>query len=217
MRHKPGPHSPIHVFMTHFHWDHIQGIPFFGPLYSPANKVVFHSSRTSDETREILVGQMAHPYFPVPFEMLPAKREFVHVASKGIQYGDVTIYPFPMNHPQGATGFRMECGGAVIVHASDVEHGHLEMDAVLRQYATDADILIYDAQYTAQEYQSKKGWGHSTWIEGVRLATDANVKKLILFHHDPSHDDVFLDDLLRQAREKFPNTEAAKEGWSIRV
>jgi ribonuclease BN (tRNA processing enzyme) len=114
-------------------------------------------------------------------------------------------------------GYRIEFRGAVVVHASDLEHGNSEMDAVLRQYARDADILIYDAQYTAQEYESKKGWGHSTWLEGARVANEANVKQLILFHHDPSHDDVFLTALLREARSHFPNTEAAREGLTIRV
>lgn len=217
MRNVQAPKYPIHFLMTHFHWDHIQGIPFFAPLYVAANAVTFHSSRASDDTREILEGQMAHPYFPVPFEMLPAKREFVCVPPEGLRYGDLHIYPFPMNHPQGATGYRLESKGAIVVHASDLEHGNAEMDAVLREHARDADILIYDSQYTPKEYESKKGWGHSTWVEATRVAREANVKRLILFHHDPSHSDTFLESLVVEARSHFPNTDAAKEGWSIRV
>ena|ERR1051326_226695 len=213
----PAPKFPIHFLMTHFHWDHIQGIPFFAPLYGAANTVTFHSSRPSDEMREILEGQMSHPYFPVPFVMLPAKREFVCIPSEGLRYGDLRIHPFPLNHPQGATGYRLEFKGAVVVHASDFEHGNAEMDATLRQYARDADILVYDSQYTPQEYEGKKGWGHSTWLEAVRVAREANVKRLILFHHDPGHTDSFLETLIEDARSHFPNTDAAKEGWAIRV
>lgn len=215
---KPPPHDvPFNVFMTHFHWDHIQGIPFFAPLYVAANTVVFHSSHRSGGIREILEGQMTHPYFPVPFEMLPARREFVSVPSEGITYGNLKILPFPLNHPQGATGYRLESEGAVVVHASDLEHGNAELDAVLREYARDADVLIYDSQYTPREYESKKGWGHSTWMEGVRVAREANVKRLVLFHHDPGHTDSFLDTLVEEARSHFPNVDAAKEGWTIQV
>ena len=203
--------------MTHFHWDLIQGIPFFAPLYDASNNVSFHSSRSSDELRNILEGQMSNPYFPVPFEMLPAKREFVCVPHEGLQYGNLHIYPFPLYHPQGATGYRLESQGAVVVHASDFEHGNAEMDAMLRRYARDADILVYDSQYTPEEYEAKKGWGHSTWVEGVRVAREANVKRLILFHHDPGHTDSFLETLVQEARWQFPNTDAAKEGWSIRI
>jgi phosphoribosyl 1,2-cyclic phosphodiesterase len=217
MRELPAPKFPLRFLMTHFHWDHIQGIPFFAPLYVAANTVTFQSSRSSGELREILERQMTQPYFPVPFEMLPAKREFIHVPPEGLRYGDLHIYPFPLNHPQGATGYRLESEGAVIVHASDFEHGNAELDSMLRQYARDADILVYDSQYTPEEYEKKKGWGHSTWLEGVRVAHEANVKRLILFHHDPDHTDNFLDALVHEARSHFPNTDAAKEGWAIRV
>jgi phosphoribosyl 1,2-cyclic phosphodiesterase len=212
-----GQGMDAHIFVTHYHWDHIQGIPFFAPLYVAANSVNFHSSRSSDELREILEGQMSHPYFPVPFVMLPARREFVRVPCEGLLYGDLRIHPFPLNHPQGATGYRLESEGAVVVHASDFEHGNAELDATLRQYARDADILIYDSQFTPEEYEAKKGWGHSTWLEGVRVARDANVKRLILFHHDPGHTDRFLETLVEEARSHFPNTDAAREGWAVRV
>ena len=210
-------HAPIHFLMTHFHWDHIQGIPFFVPLYNPANEIVFHSPRPSGDIREILEGQMTYPYFPVRFEQLAARREFALIPAEGMQQGKLTIRPFPMNHPQGASGYRLELDGAVIVHASDCEHGDAELDKVLREYARDADVLIYDAQYTPQEYEVKKAWGHSTWLEGVRVARDANAKRLVLFHHDPAHNDEFLTNLVAEARSEFENTDAAKEGWSIKL
>lgn len=212
-----GAMPPLHFLMTHFHWDHIQGIPFFAPLYNPANTVTFHSSHDGDHLREILGGQMRQPYFPVAFDSLPAQLELVCVPPAGIRYGGLNIRPFPLNHPQGATGYRMESEGAVIVHASDFEHGNPRMDALLREYAQNADILIYDAQYTPEEYESKRGWGHSTWTEGVRLARACGVKKLILFHHDPMRDDIAMERIVEQARNGFESTDAAKEGWSIRI
>ena len=120
-----------------------------------------------------------------------------------------------MNHPQGAFGYRIESSGAVVVYASDLEHGHAGLDSVLRDYAQGADILIYDAQYTPEEYKNHQGWGHSTWHQGIRVARDAKVKQLILFHHDPWHDDWFLDDLVREARRHFDNTVGAREGWMV--
>jgi phosphoribosyl 1,2-cyclic phosphodiesterase len=216
---RDSPHRlhSLHLLMTHFHWDHIQGIPFFGPLYDAANTVNFYSSLASDELRDVLEGQMMQPYFPVPFEVLPAARRFICIPAAGIHFGQLTIHPFPMNHPQGATGYRLESQGAAIVHASDLEHGNPEMDRVLREYSQSADVLIYDAQYTPEEYESKRGWGHSTWCEAVRVARECKVKRLILFHHDPSHDDAFLDGIVSQARFHFENTDAASEGLDIRV
>lgn len=209
--------NDIHFLMTHFHWDHIQGIPFFAPLYSPANRVVFHASRPPEEVLDILEGQMTHPYFPVKFELLAAKREFVQIGKEPLQYGDLTVRSFPLNHPQGATGFRLESGGAVIVHACDHEHGDEKLDRTMREYAEGADVLIYDAQFTPEEYPAKAGWGHSTWLEGVKVARDAGVKQLILSHHDPSHTDDMLRAMLAEAKTHFENTELAQERWTIHL
>lgn len=209
--------NDIHFLMTHFHWDHIQGIPFFAPLYSPANRVVFHASRPPAEVLDILEGQMTHPYFPVKFELLAAKREFVQIGKEPLQYGDLTVRSFPLNHPQGATGFRLESGGAVIVHACDHEHGDERLDRTMREYAEGADVLIYDAQFTPEEYPAKTGWGHSTWMEGVKVARDAGVKQLILSHHDPSHTDDMLRAMLAEAKTHFENTELAQERWTIHL
>ena len=209
--------NDIHFLMTHFHWDHIQGIPFFAPLYSPANRVVFHASRPPEEVLDILEGQMTHPYFPVKFELLAAKREFVQIGKEPLQYGDLTVRSFPLNHPQGATGFRLESGGAVIVHACDHEHGDERLDRTMREYAEGADVLIYDAQFTPEEYPAKTGWGHSTWMEGVKVARDAGVKQLILSHHDPSHTDDMLRAMLAEAKTHFENTELAQERWTIHL
>ena len=206
-----GAKLDLKVFLTHFHWDHIQGIPFFAPLFLPGNRVTFHS-HCSGSLEEILEGQMARPYFPIDLASVAAKREFVELDSQAMSFSGVTIQPFALNHPQGAVGYRIEVGKTVIVYATDLEHGHPELDSVLRDHPAGADVLIYDAQYTPEEYVNYSGWGHSTWVEGVRVAREAGVRQLLLFHHDPSHEDAFLDEIGEAARQTFDAVSPAQEG-----
>ncbi len=210
-----GKRLDLNILLTHFHWDHVQGIPFFAPLYVPSNEVNFHSDRPVRVLTDILEGQMSQPYFPVDFELLPARRNFVQLEMREMRFGSITVHPFALNHPQGASGYRLESQGAVIVHASDREHGHDKLDRVLLDFAQNADILIYDAQYTPEEYESRRGWGHSTWLEAASVAHEAGVKQLILFHHDPAHNDSFMRGLVEQARGHFENTEVASETTPI--
>jgi phosphoribosyl 1,2-cyclic phosphodiesterase len=205
----------LHLLLTHFHWDHIQGLPFFMPLYSAENEICFRSGRPPEQVKEVLEGQMSSPYFPVGFERLAARRSFVDSGSQMLQDLNLSVHAFPLNHPQSATGYRIEMDGRVITHASDVEHGDKRLDFILRDYAHNSDVLIYDAQYTPEEYESKRGWGHSTWLEATRISRDCGVKRLVLFHHDPSHDDEKMDQIVEQARSHFDNTDAAREGWEI--
>ena len=212
-----GGNCSLAFLMTHFHWDHVQGLPFFAPLFSPSTEVTFRTTRSPEEIKTILGGQMTDPYFPVKFELSPAKKHYACVSSASFRQGGLTVHPFPLNHPQGATGYRMESGGAVVVHASDLEHGNPHLDRVMREYAQNADVLVFDAQYTPEEHASKRGWGHSTWLEATRVARDCHVGQLVLFHHDPGHDDAFLDSIVKQARRHVENTVAAKEGEVVGV
>lgn len=211
-----GRSMSLRLLMTHFHSDHIQGIPFFLPLYNAGNQVTFFSNRPARELRETLEGQMANPYFPVSFDHLAAERHFEHLQA-GAHFGDLHVQSFPLNHPQGACGYRLESNGAVVVHASDLEHGDAEFERILFEHARDADLLIYDAQYTPDEYATKIGWGHSTWMEAIRTARAANVKKLVLFHHDPEHDDRFMTRLEEEVKSQFENAEMAREGSTLKI
>ena len=214
-------HSSISafVFLTHYHWDHIQGLPFFEPLYNPENYFFFHSFPSQEQSvQRALEEQMTDPYFPVNMEAMAAHRHFYTLANDRIAFDDATLSTTRLNHPQGCMGYRIESRGKVIVYATDNEPGVPEYDENVRKLAAGADVLIYDAQYTPLEYVNfKKGWGHSTWREGVNVARDAGAKMLVLFHHDPDHDDDFIDGIVGEACRHFPNVVAAAEGMQIDV
>lgn len=217
MQQASGESLSLHFFLTHFHWDHIQGIPFFQPLYSKENTVTFYAMTPPAVTAETLVGQMSIPYFPVDFKFLPAKRNFVETPGREFHFGDTRITSFPLHHPQGCRGYRLEQGGSTLVFASDLEHGDPEYDRILLEAAEGADVLVFDAQFTPEEYERRRGWGHSTWVEATRVAKQAGVKRLILFHHDPAHDDDIMRKILCEARQAFPETSIATEGEEFPV
>lgn len=208
---RPHPPSMLHLFFTHFHWDHLQGLPFFAPLYRQDTRLVLHSAHAPEELRSILARQMATPFFPVDFNVLPSHLEFRQITTDPVTFGGLTVQGFPLHHPQGAHGYRIADGHKSIVFATDHEHGDNSIDTGLRKIARNADVLIYDAQYTPTEYTQRKGWGHSTWQEAVNVARDAQVDKLVLFHHDPDHDDDALDAIVADARRQFPHAIAARE------
>jgi phosphoribosyl 1,2-cyclic phosphodiesterase len=209
------PPPAIHIYFSHFHWDHVQGLPFFLPLYSPRSNIVFHSAHPPERLREVLAGQMQGPYFPVCFDQIRAKLDFRQVGTSPEVAGPVEMEAFPLHHPQGCVGYRMKHAGWTGVYAADHEHGERVRDRGLLEIAQGADVLIYDSQYTPVEYESRRGWGHSTWLEGAKLANAAGVKKLALIHHDPDHDDEAVRSIEQDAVQEFPATAAAYEGMML--
>lgn len=210
---------PIHgyIFLTHFHWDHIQGIPFFRPLYEKGNIFAFHAvHRGEQELVGAIEGQIISPYFPVDMTALGSTRYFYDRDYSPLDIQGAVITPAPLNHPQGCVGYRVEADGCVFVLATDTEPGSDLHDRAVRNLARGADVLVYDAQYTPEQLKAeKKGWGHSSWLEGAQIARQCGVRRLLLFHHDPDHDDNFVDGLVTRAREEFPNTGGATEGMEI--
>jgi len=207
------PVSRIHILLTHFHWDHIQGLPSFAPLFQSGVEIIFYTNRPADQVRRLLGVLMAEPFFPVPFAEIGSNVDFRQIeCGKAFQAGPLTVEPFRLNHPQGAVGFRTESEGKVFVHASDHEHGNQEIDAGLIRAAKNADLLVIDSQYTPAEYATKVGWGHSSFGHATTTAAAAGVGSLLLFHHDPNHNDEFLDGMLADARSLFPKTGMATEG-----
>ena len=211
-------------FFSHVHWDHIQGFPFFGPLYVKGNQFDIYGGTSLPVTiEEVLKKQMTPPCFPVKTDILAATLNYYDIRPGDVVEGEnykVTLAP--LYHPNGSYGYRIECGnGLVMVFATDCEHLEGKLSENLLELSRDADLLIYDAQYTDDEYYglngqfSRKGWGHSTMKEAVKMAEAANVKKLILFHHDPNHSDEMVKDIEAECRKLFPNSVAAYEGLEV--
>jgi phosphoribosyl 1,2-cyclic phosphodiesterase len=206
------------VLVTHYHWDHIQGLPFFTPFVPEQNHFHFFSFQSKylgkDSLKCVLQTQMATPYFPVDVSIFRCKRDYTEISGgDAVQIGETRIVTKWLNHPQGCLGYRLETPAGIVVYATDNEPGVPELDRDLRKLAEGADIYIHDAQYTPEQLQTtQRGWGHSTWLEGISVARDARVKNLVLFHHDPESSDRGVDAILRQTRQQYANAWAASEG-----
>jgi phosphoribosyl 1,2-cyclic phosphodiesterase len=208
------------VLLSHVHWDHIQGIPFFTPIYVPGTTLRFVAGQGERTLREALHAQMRKPHFPVDLNDLPSQLSFDDCRDKArIQVGEVAVTLAKANHPDAVFAYRLEHEGRAIVYATDTEH-YSCVDQRLVTLARDADVLIYDAQYLPDEYAGKVGptrvgWGHSTWDAGVELAKAAGVGKLVLFHHDPVRTDEGVRAIERLAQGEFAETIAAREGLEL--
>ena len=218
--------SPVkaHLFFTHSHWDHIQGFPFFIPAFIRGNTLkIYAVPSTNGVTMEQrLHYQMSHPNFPVPLQIMRADLEFYDLEmGETLHCGDVGVETLPLNHPGEAVGYRVNWRGLSAAYITDTEHFPDRLDDNVLALAWQADVMIIDATYTDEEYNdpqySKVGWGHSTWQQAVKIAQAAQVKQLVLFHHDPAHNDDFLDRIGEQVRKIFPETILAREGLSIEL
>ena len=213
----------IIIVFTHFHWDHIQGFPFFAPAYDNTRKIymlVLGKGRKMRNLRDIFAMQMQHVYFPVQLGSMGADFEFLQVDKTNetfeIAGDEISITANRHQHPGGAYGYRFERKGKSIVVCTDIEHGD-EVDTNVVALARNADLLIHDAQYTTEEYETKRGWGHSTYDQAIQVAEMAGAKQLVLTHHDPEHDDDFLIAMEKTCRDSFSNCVFAREGMEIIV
>ncbi len=212
------------ILISHYHWDHICGIPFCALLYNPENSIEFFGeARGKKGVKAVLSGQMRYPYFPVGLEVFQAKMKFHTISKKEtIKRDSVLIKTAPLNHPQDSQAYRIEYRGKSVVYCSDNEHQD-KMPKYMAELIRGCDVLIYDAAYTDDEYTGRSGatpkigWGHSTWDEAVKAARQLKVKKLFIFHHDPLHTDKVIDRLVRECRRDFKELHAAREGVIIKV
>ena len=206
------------LLLTHTHWDHINGFPFFKPAYLPNRRFrIMAGHLNSRGVRDILSGQMAEPTFPVPLEAMRAELDFEDFAA-GDSFdlvSGVHVRTAKLNHPNRATGYRIEHAGKAVCYVTDTEHVIGKQDQAVLGLIEGADLVIYDSTYTDEEFPGHIGWGHSTWQEAVRLCRTANVKQLAIFHHDPDHDDEFMEALEAEAKAVWPGTLVAREKMSL--
>lgn len=215
-----GPNE-IHIFLTHFHWDHIQGFPFFAPLYDPDDTIRVVGPKQKDiDVQNLFAGQMGPIYFPVPFSVVAASMEFQHLNEGGYEVGNFQMEVMRVRHPSFVIGYRITIGGRVICFIPDneiegtiyeVEPG---FEKRLVDFVGDADLLIHDSMYTDEEYASRAGWGHSTFEQSLRLAKEGGVRELLFFHHDPTRTDLQLDAIVSRMEDEASSS-GVKVGAAI--
>jgi phosphoribosyl 1,2-cyclic phosphodiesterase len=230
-----------HILLSHTHWDHIQGFPFFKPALAPGNHFTIHGAHNEEKRLEdVLAGQQEYTYFPLSLQEMAAKMGFHEIVERSFSIDGVGIAVHDLHHPHSAVGYRIEADGKVLVYASDHERyaparqavgaaaarrsgaavdarapSH-QGDRALAQFVRDADLLILDAQYTEDEYRGRAGWGHSTMDYATAIALAAGVRRLALFHHDPTHTDDMLDRFVDRCRERVAKAGSALEVFGAR-
>lgn len=211
------------ILLSHTHWDHINGFPFFSPAFKPGYKFRVMAGhlrgRHNIGIEDVLASQMNQPTFPVPIGIMKQQLEFEDFTAGDsfVIDGDIHVRTTPLNHPDGATGYRIDYKGNSVCYITDTEHVEGELDQNILNLVEGANMMIYDCTYTEKEYPSKKGWGHSTWEQGMKLAQAANVGQHILFHHDPDHEDMFMERLEEEARFAWIGNIVARENMRLRV
>jgi len=209
------------IFFSHFHIDHVCGLPFFVPCYIPTSQLrIWGASLPRGRTtKQALSAMMVDPLFPVGLDEFKAKVEYrdFQPGETLRPHADIVLRTLPLNHPGGCTGYRLEYGNKSIAYVTDTEHQPGILDKNVLELAEGADLLIYDANYTDEEFSRFIGWGHSTWQQGVRIADAAHVETLLLFHHDPKHHDEMLDGIDREVKKIRPGTIVGREDQEILV
>ncbi len=216
----------IFIAFSHFHWDHIQGFPFFAPAFVKDQKINILAmgwGRRLSSLEDIFRVQMQKEYFPVQLDRMGANFEFMLLKETKKVFEPDSEDPRPVNvmvnkhkHPGGAYGYRIERAGKVVVFCTDIEHGE-QIDQKVVDFASGADLLIHEAQYTSKELVEKKGWGHSSFDQAIEVAERANVKMLAITHHDPDHDDEFLKKREKECQKRFKDCVFAREKMEIEL
>lgn len=209
------------ICISHTHWDHINGFPFFVPAFIKDNSFRIMAGHAHEQggIRNVMNGQMTQPFFPVPLGAMQANLEFEDFyAGDHFSLGQkVNVRTAPLNHPGGSTGYRVEHGGKSMCYVTDTEHIPDELDENILELIAGADLVIYDSTYTDSEFPAKVGWGHSTWRQGLKLCLEAEVKSLAIFHHDPTHDDEFMKQVENEARQEWSGAFVARESMVINL
>lgn len=207
----------LFIGFTHFHWDHIQGFPFFIPAYNPnvvINILAMGKGRDIGNLEDIFKGQMKSEYFPVPLEAMGATLNFLQIEKDELKINDTSVRVIKQNHPGGSFGYRIEDKEKIVVVCTDIEHGN-SVSSDIVEFCKNADLLVHDGQYTSEELQGHRGWGHSSYDQAIEVAERAGVKKLVITHHDPEHNDALLRQIEEECQKRYPNCVLAREGMEI--
>ncbi|MEW5726443.1 MAG: MBL fold metallo-hydrolase [Pseudomonadota bacterium] len=212
--------SSATLLLTHTHWDHINGFPFFAPAFDPNFRLRImagHLAGKPGGIRAVLANQMENPTFPVPLTAMRGILNFDDFsAGESFElFPEVMLKTAPLRHPNGSTAYRVEHGGVSVCYVTDTEHVPGQPDENVLRLIEGADLVIYDSTYTDAEWPEKIGWGHSTWQEGVRLSLAAGAKRLAIFHHDPDHTDTFMEKLEDEARQMWDMAMVARDGMEL--
>lgn len=209
------------IMFSHVHMDHIIGIPFFAPFYGAQHRVRLWAGNLLPKGRlEVAVrAMMSTPLFPIEVDAFNAELQFRDFAAGDLlDLGDgIKAHTGMLNHPGGAVGYRLECAGRSVAYITDTEHRSHELDPTVLSLVRNADLMIYDCTYTDEEFPAYVGWGHSTWQQAVRLAKAGGVNRLAIFHHDPDHDDAFMQKVEVAASKAYPGAFVAREGLVLQL
>ncbi|HUL43010.1 MAG TPA: MBL fold metallo-hydrolase [Bacteroidota bacterium] len=241
-----GESVKAYIFVTHPHWDHIQGFPFFKPAFVSGNELTIVGGQMDKMTLQKMISdQMNKVYFPVQLNELKATLKFHPIEEEEFSVYDAKVRSMYVNHPTFAIGFRITCGGKTLVYISDNEPFDRKVARSIRNvekkiidrfdrtsgdpnqrvfdFVKNADVLIHDTTYTPEEYVDRVGWGHSHYLFTLKVAAEGNVRRLVLFHHDPAHDDAKVDDILKKCKKEIQNRKyrfdcvAASEGLVLEI
>ena len=204
-----------HIFLSHPHWDHIQGLPFFRPAYIPGNEfIILGAAHPQVSLEKIIADQMETIYFPINVHYFSADVSFKSLGEGSYKIGGAQIDTMFINHPGLALSYKINWGNSSMVYMTDNELGMANGGNLRKrivEFVSQANVLIHDAQYDDDEYKIKRGWGHSTWSQALQLAMEARVERLVLFHHDPDHDDQKIDTFLAACQQEAKNNGASLE------
>lgn len=210
----------VDLFYSHTHLDHIIGLPFFAPCYDGKSQIRIWAGhlKPAANIEAVLERMMSAPLFPIPIGIFTAKLTFLDfVAGESlVPHPGIELRTGPLNHPNGATGYRIEYAGKVVAYITDTEHFSGRRDRNVMRLVEGADLMIYDSTFTDREYPAHRDWGHSTWQEGVRIANEAGAGRLAIYHHDPAHTDSFMDRIAAAAEKRRPGTIVAREGLVLK-
>lgn len=208
----------IHLLLTHFHLDHLAGLPFFEPLYDPDTRFTFYSFAPPEITQKQLEGLTSGSLFPINFSDTRSEKHFRSYPEEGFELEGLRIETCPLHHPQGAVALKILGPGGTVVLATDTEHPDEGVDERLDAFAEGTGALVYDATFSPVEYcRGRQGWGHSTWLAGTQLAGAASADALYLSHFNPEHEDGRIRDFIREARRCFKSTDGARPGLRLRL